>query len=76
VPASSFPKVSPEPRLAPSPVTLPGPRAARVADVSAEFPLDGRLIGIQVAGLAVLAAAVTIAVARLSLRRRSPRHGK
>lgn len=76
VPAPSFPKVSPEPTIAPSPVTLPRPRIARVADVSAEFPLDGRLIGVQVGGLAVLAAAVAIAVARLSLRRRAPRQGK
>jgi hypothetical protein len=43
---------------------------------SLEFPLNGRLIGVQVAGLAVLATAVTIAVARLSLRRRTARHGK
>jgi hypothetical protein len=34
-----------------------------------------RLIGGQVIGLAVLAAAVTIAVARLSLRRQPARHG-
>jgi hypothetical protein len=75
-PGATFPKVSPEPNLAPSPVALPGPQRARVANVSAEFPLDGRLIGIQVAGLAVLAAAVAIGVARLSLRRHAPRHGK
>jgi hypothetical protein len=31
-------------------------------------PLDARLIGGQLAGLAVLAGAVTIAIARLSLR--------
>jgi hypothetical protein len=76
VPAVTFPKVTTDPGAAPSPVTLPGPRDARVANTSAKFPLDGRLIGVQVAGLAVLAAAVTIAVARLSLRRRAPRHGK
>lgn len=76
-PGAVFPKVSPGPSLTPSPVSLPGPQEARVANASAEFPLDGRLIGIQVAGLAVLAAAVTIAVARLSLRRRpAARHSK
>ena len=75
-PGASFPEVTPQPSMAPSPVALPGPQRARVANVSAQFPLDGRLIGIQVAGLAVLAAAVTIAVARLSLRRHAPRHGK
>jgi hypothetical protein len=47
-----------------------------MTDVSASFPLDDRLIGGQLAGLAVLAAAVTIAVARLSLRRPSPQHSK
>jgi len=35
-------------------------------------PLDARLIGGQLAGLAVLAAAVTIAIARLSLRAPKP----
>jgi len=32
-------------------------------------PLDTRLLGGQIAGLAVLAAAIAIAIARLSLRR-------
>jgi hypothetical protein len=44
-------------------------RSAKAIDLSAGLPLDVRLIGGQVIGLAVLAAAVTIAVARLSLRR-------
>ena len=44
-------------------------RTARLTSVNAGLPLDVRLIGGQVIGLAVLAAAVTIAVARLSLRR-------
>jgi hypothetical protein len=35
-------------------------------------PVDARLIGGQLAGLAVLAAAVTIAIARLSLRTSKP----
>lgn len=76
VPAPSFPEVTPEPSAAASPVALPGPQDARMANAAAQFPLNGRMIGVQLAGLAVLAAAVTIAVARLSLRRRTPRHGK
>jgi hypothetical protein len=32
-------------------------------------PLDARLLGGQIAGLAVLAGAIAIAIARLSLRR-------
>jgi len=42
------------------------------ADASATVPLDARLIGGQLAGLAVLAGAVTIAIARLSLRTPKP----
>jgi hypothetical protein len=71
-PAGLFPTVPPS-----SPSTgLPGlPRVshhqapAHVATVSATVPLDARLIGGQLAGLAVLAGAVAIAVVRLSLRR-------
>jgi hypothetical protein len=37
-------------------------------NVSATLPLDSRLIGGQIAGLAVLAAAIAVAIARLSLR--------
>jgi hypothetical protein len=67
---SAFPQVSPSPSAA-----APGTGAAshrpstKTIDLSAGLPLDVRLIGGQVIGLAVLAAAVTIAVARLSLRR-------
>ena len=43
--------------------------STKAINLSAGLPLDVRLIGGQVIGLAVLAAAVTIAVARLSLRR-------
>jgi hypothetical protein len=45
---------------------------ARVSDASATVPLDPRLIGGQLVGLAVLAGAVAIAIARLSLRQRAP----
>jgi hypothetical protein len=47
-------------------------KAARVAQTSSALPLDPRLIGGQLAGLAVLAAAITMAVARLSLRTPEP----
>jgi hypothetical protein len=42
--------------------------ALHVQDASATVPVDTRLIGGQLAGLAVLAGAVAIAIARLSLR--------
>ena len=69
-PGATFPKITP------GPSTGPPAHEARMTDVSASFPLDTRLIGGQLVGLAVLAAAVTIAVARLSLRRPSPQHSK
>jgi hypothetical protein len=37
---------------------------------AATLPLDSRLIGWQLAGLVVLASAIAMAVARLSLRKR------
>ena len=43
-------------------------RLAGVTQTSSALPLDPRLIGGQLAGLAVLAAAITMVVARLSLR--------
>jgi hypothetical protein len=42
------------------------------ADAAATVPLDSRLIGGQLAGLAVLAGGVAIAIARLSLRTPKP----
>lgn len=69
-PGVVFPQVTPDP--APAEPAHP----IRVADVSAQFPLDPRLVGGQIAGLAVLAAAITIAVARLSVRKQRPQHGK
>jgi hypothetical protein len=47
-------------------------KAARIAQTSSALPLDPRLIGGQLAGLAVLAAAITMVVARLSLRTAQP----
>jgi hypothetical protein len=68
----AFPLVSPSPSASPSPTQIP----IRIANVSASFPLDTRLAGGQIIGLAVLAAAVTIAAARLSLRRQQPQQSR
>jgi hypothetical protein len=66
-PSIAFPQVSPT-----TPDPTPAPVPIHVSDVSASFPLSMRLVGGQIVGLAVLATAVTIAVARLSLRRQRP----
>ncbi|MGO8956800.1 MAG: hypothetical protein ACLQFR_05435 [Streptosporangiaceae bacterium] len=76
-PAGLFPTVSASPTPGASSIGLPHvkPRpAARIhaADAAATVPLDSRLIGGQLAGLAVLAGAVAIAIARLSLRSPKP----
>jgi hypothetical protein len=73
---SAFPPVSPSPSSAAAAAAARHGHTTRTIDVSAGLPLTVRLIGGQVIGLAVLAAAVTIAVARLSLRRQPPRHGE
>jgi hypothetical protein len=65
-PSVAFPQVSPTPDPTPTPIPI------HVSDVSASFPLSTRLVGGQIVGLAVLATAVTIAVARLSLRKQRP----
>ena len=72
---SAFPQVSPSPG-ATGTAAQHNEHSTKTIDLSAGLPLDVRLIGGQVIGLAVLAAAVTIAVARLSLRRQPPRHGE
>jgi hypothetical protein len=71
---SDFPQVSPSPNLSPTTPRNRRQHQVELTDLSAGLPLDVRLIGGQVIGLAILAAAVTIAVARLSLRRQPPRH--
>jgi len=71
---SAFPQVSPSPVASAS--ASQHAHQTRTVDLSAGLPLDVRLIGGQVIGLAVLAAAVTIAVARLSLRRQPAKHGQ
>jgi hypothetical protein len=75
--SSLFPTVSPQPTTSQSPVAAQGrKREIRATTVSDTLPLNPRLIGGQLAGLLILAAAIAIAVARLSLRAPRPRHGK
>ena len=76
-PSGLFPTVGPGGSSSPSAANgraraLNRPNAR---DVSATLPLNTRLIGGQLAGLAVLATAVAIAIARLSLRAPRPRDG-
>jgi len=73
---SAFPQVSPSPAASASAADPQHANQTRTIDLSAGLPLDVRLIGGQVIGLAVLAAAVTIAVARLSLRRQPAKHSE
>jgi hypothetical protein len=69
-PSLNFPQVTPSPD--PSAASTP----VKVSEVSASFPLSTRLVGGQIIGLAVLAAAITIAVARLSIRKPRPQHSR
>jgi len=76
-PSNLFPTVSPSPTpsstgSAPSARTGTAHRHIRTASASALLPFDSRLIGGQLLGLAVLASAIVLAVARLSLRTRKP----
>jgi hypothetical protein len=79
-PGTLFPKVSPGTSAKPSsPATGHATgRPSRISAVtaSATLPLDPRLIGGQLAGLAVLASAIAIAIARLSLRAPRPQNSK
>jgi hypothetical protein len=77
-PGGLFPTVSPQPSASPSPYSavLPGARGVRVTDAAATFPFSTRLIGGELVGLAVLAAALALAIVRFSLRRPRPQHGK
>jgi hypothetical protein len=70
----AFPQVSPSPNVSPTTAHHHLQQQPKAIDLSAGLPLDVRLIGGQVIGLAILAAAVTIAVARLSLRKQPARH--
>lgn len=77
-PGGLFPTVSPQPSPSPSPYSaeLPDARNVRVTDAAATFPFSTRLIGGELVGLAVLAAALAIAIVRFSLRKPRPAHGK
>jgi hypothetical protein len=77
-PGGLFPTVSPGASASPSPysATLPNARDVRVADAAATFPFSTRLMGSEIVGLAVLAAAIAIAIVRFSLRKPKPQHGK
>jgi hypothetical protein len=71
---SLFPEITPS--STPSPArgggTQPKRKSAKFVATASSLPLDPRLIGGQVIGLAVLAAAITMVVARLSLRTPQP----
>lgn len=68
-PSGLFPTVSPSSSATGAPgQNKKDPKNADATTVSATLPLDSRLIGGQLAGLAVLASAIAIAIARLSLR--------
>ena len=76
LPALPDPATSPGlvlPQVTPQPSATQPAHPIPVTDLSAQFPLDRHILGGQIAGLAALAAAITIAVARLSLRKQRPR---
>jgi hypothetical protein len=75
-PGSLFPVVSPQQSASPASAVLPGARDIRAADAAAAFPFSTRLIGGELGGLAVLAAALALAIVRFSLRRPGPRQGR
>jgi hypothetical protein len=79
-PAGLFPTVAPVPGASSPSIGFPPARKQAGRSSSAQMassivPLDPRLIGGQLAGLAVLAGAIAIAIARLSLRRPRPQDG-
>jgi hypothetical protein len=74
-PSGLFPTVTPS-ASAPTAKSKKKGRNVDAATVSSTLPLDSRLIGGQLAGLAVLASAIAIAVARLSLRTQRPVEGR
>jgi hypothetical protein len=63
-----FPVVTPSAPSTPNPARRENRKVAKAATTASSLPFDPRLIGGQLAGLAVLAAAITMVVARLSLR--------
>ena len=75
-PGSLFPVVSPQQSASPESAVLPGARDIRAADAAATFPFSPRLIGGELGGLAVLAAALALVIVRFSLRRPRTRPGR
>jgi hypothetical protein len=83
-PSGLFPTVSPSPVVSPggsSPsagALVPGhsSHGPGATTASATLPISSRIIGGQLAGLAVLAGAIAMAIARLSLRTPRPDGGK
>jgi hypothetical protein len=79
-PSGLFPTVSPNSSASPGSAATTQNRRHRnhvtAATASATLPLNPRLIGGQLAGLAVLAGAIAMAIARLSLRAPRPQGGK
>ena len=75
-PGGLFPTVTPAATPNVGTGALPNPAGAPVTDTSDSLPLSTRLLGGQVLGLAVLAVALVIAIARLSLREPRRQHGK
>ena len=75
-PGSLFPVVSPQQSASPGSAVLPGARDIRAADAAAAFPFSTRLIGGELGGLAVLAAALALAIVRFSLRGPRTRQGR
>ena len=70
---SLFPVVTPSPSDSGNPAAGRHRHDRRLAGVtSSSLPIDPRMIGGQLAGLAVLAVAITMVVARLSLRTAQP----
>lgn len=63
-----FPVVTPSATSTPNPARRENRKVAKATTTASSLPFDPRLIGGQLAGLAVLAAAITMVVARLSLR--------
>jgi hypothetical protein len=77
-PSGLFPTVSPSsssPSAASPGQATRDPKQSGATAASATLPLNSRLIGGQLAGLVLLAAAIAIAIARLSLRAPRPHDG-
>jgi hypothetical protein len=74
-PSGLFPTVSPSNSTSAPASQTKDPRHPDATAASATLPLNSRLIGGQLAGLVVLASAIAIAIARLSLRTPKSRDG-